>query len=118
MELMNPPYNGNFSLVWSIFDIIVKNNTIDIMLFAMGKMGNKVSGIPILRDAIICQKVIPIMATISTSKLVIIANIVPLEFSIFYCAFITLGISPKDIFFVASRLIFPTRFRLTAYIEL
>ena len=79
------------------------------MLFTIGNMGSNVSGTPIRRDTMICQKVVPSMTTISTSMLIISANMVPRDALIFLTVFlypdnISLHDLPRD----SSSLTLPT----------
>jgi uncharacterized membrane protein len=78
------------------------------ILRAIGKTGNNESGIPILREATICQKVVPIIVTISTKTQIIIANIVPREFIILFIALLYPdSISTHDILRDISRRVLP-----------
>jgi hypothetical protein len=109
MELKKPPYRGHFSFVCLICAITVKKRIMEIILRTIGKIGNNSSGTPIRREAIICQKVIPSIPTISTKILITIANLVPREVNILRSALLYPdSISPHDRPRVASRLILPT----------
>ena len=86
IALKKPPYMGNFRLDCLMRDNTVKKSRMERTLLAMGKMGSITSGMPILREAIICQKVMPIMTAISTRTLITMAKRVPGDVMILFTA--------------------------------